>query len=273
MSQAILTRKGTVVLRRTLRSLTVAEQVSNVEKQKRLHFDNYIRAKLGDSVTTPRPKARSYVPYEDNEPDSPPHLHTVDEDPIDGSGAAVFERPITDHWINAEVYLPQGEQLKAAKVKSRSQDQDGKIKGQYNDNPYLNTLTYNVEFGDGEIREYAANVIAQNMYSQVDDQGYHHMTLDSIVDFATDGNAVPKSQQYVTTPSGTRRLCKSTAGWTLLVKWVGGEQQWIPLSLLKESNPIEVAEFAVAHGIADEPAFSWWVPYTLRKRDRIILSV
>lgn len=33
-----------------------------------------------------------------------------------------------------------------------------------------------------------------------------------------------------------------------------------------------MAEFARSRGIADEPAFSWWVPYTLRKRD-VILSL
>ena len=40
---------------------------------------------------------------------------------------------------------------------------------------------------------------------------------------------------------------------------------------LKESHPCETADFAKARGIADEAAFAWWVPYTLRKRD-IILS-
>jgi hypothetical protein len=34
---------------------------------------------------------------------------------------------------------------------------------------------------------------------------------------------------------------------------------------------VETAEFAKARAIADEPAFAWWVPYTMRKRD-IILS-
>jgi hypothetical protein len=43
---------------------------------------------------------------------------------------------------------------------------------------------------------------------------------------------------------------------------------------LKESNPVDVAEYAVSRGIADEPAFRWWVPtYTLKKRDRIIAAI
>jgi Reverse transcriptase (RNA-dependent DNA polymerase) len=39
---------------------------------------------------------------------------------------------------------------------------------------------------------------------------------------------------------------------------------------LKESNPVETAEYAVANKIADEPAFAWWVRDVLRRRDRII---
>jgi len=42
---------------------------------------------------------------------------------------------------------------------------------------------------------------------------------------------------------------------------------------LKESNPVEVEEYVTACGIKDEPAFAWWVPYTLRKSDRIIAAV
>lgn len=32
----------------------------------------------------------------------------------------------------------------------------------------------------------------------------------------------------------------------------------------------ELAEYAVANKIDQEPAFRWWVPYTLKKRNRII---
>ena len=45
------------------------------------------------------------------------------------------------------------------------------------------------------------------------------------------------------------------------------------LSDLKESHPLETAEYAVTMGIDHEPAFNWWVPHVLRKRDRIISAV
>ncbi len=32
-------------------------------------------------------------------------------------------------------------------------------------------------------------------------------------------------------------------------------------------------EYAIARDIADKPAFAWWVPYTLRKRDVIVSTM
>jgi hypothetical protein len=45
------------------------------------------------------------------------------------------------------------------------------------------------------------------------------------------------------------------------------------LSELKASNPVEVAEYAVANKIVEEPAFAWWVKDVFRRRNRIISKV
>jgi ribosomal protein L31E len=67
---------------------------------------------------------------------------------------------------------------------------------------------------------------------------------------------------------------KSTRGWKLLcVEWRDGSTSWESLADLKESNPVEVAEYAIAKGIDQEPAFAWWVPFTVRRRNRIIAAV
>jgi len=41
----------------------------------------------------------------------------------------------------------------------------------------------------------------------------------------------------------------------------------------KESNPFEVANYAVMNGIDQESLFAWWVPHTLRKQNRIVSAV
>ena len=42
---------------------------------------------------------------------------------------------------------------------------------------------------------------------------------------------------------------------------------------MKESHPVEVAEYARARGIDKEPAFKWWVPHTLKKRLVILAAL
>jgi hypothetical protein len=66
---------------------------------------------------------------------------------------------------------------------------------------------------------------------------------------------------------------KTTKGWQLCIQWKDGTTSWERLADLKESNPVETAEYAVTRGIEDEPAFGWWVNFTLKKRERIILAV
>ena len=53
-------------------------------------------------------------------------------------------------------------------------------------------------------------------------------------------------------------------------RWV---DNWETLADLKESYPVQVAEYAKAVGIQGEPAFAWWTEHVLKKRDRIIAKV
>ena len=66
---------------------------------------------------------------------------------------------------------------------------------------------------------------------------------------------------------------RTTKNWQLLVQWKDGSTSWTPLKDLKESNPVEVAEYAVANKIANEPAFIQWAKDVLRNRDWIIAKV
>jgi hypothetical protein len=66
---------------------------------------------------------------------------------------------------------------------------------------------------------------------------------------------------------------RNTIGWQICCQWKDGSTSWENLSDLKESHPLETAEYAVTIGIDHEPAFNWWVPYVLKKRDRIISLV
>jgi hypothetical protein len=59
----------------------------------------------------------------------------------------------------------------------------------------------------------------------------------------------------------------------LCVGWKDGTTSWERLADIKESNPVDVAEYAVGKDLQDKPAFVWWVPHVLKKRHHIISSV
>ena len=40
----------------------------------------------------------------------------------------------------------------------------------------------------------------------------------------------------------------TTKGWDMLVRWKDGSQSWIPLKDVKESNPLETADYAISRG-------------------------
>jgi hypothetical protein len=84
--------------------------------------------------------------------------------------------------------------------------------------------------------------------------------------------AVDRAEMYVQSENN-RHLRKTTKGWKLCVELKDGTMTWERLVDLKESNPVEVADYAIAQGIENESAFAWWVPFTLRRRNRIIAIV
>ena len=293
MAQWVLQRNGEIVPRRTLRRLTAHELslANETEARKRAAFDDAIRARWGDSLHAVSDERRqsladdsseegwegsadfdpySFTPYED-EVEKP--AQSMEADLVDSSGKLIGQQSMHDALVNAELLLPQGESMAMAKVVRRAVDDDGRLVGTYNENPVLNTLVYEVEFPDGQIQQYAANLIAENILQQVDSSGQHSQRLQGILDVKRERNAVSKKDGFVVTRQGRRKLRQTTIGWKFQVKWDNGTTQWIPLKLLKESNPVEVADFVKARGLIDEPAFRWWVPFTLKKRDRIVAAI
>ena len=73
------------------------------------------------------------------------------------------------------------------------------MKGSSHSNPYLDTHIDDVEFMDGTIKQYAANVIAENILSQVDSEGRQYLMLDEIMDHRMLDTALHKDDAYVVT--------------------------------------------------------------------------
>jgi len=268
MTAKILKANGEVVHRSTYRSLMEEEIADEKEKKERDTFDQVTNERYGmpmvadDFEGSEDVEANPPDLYEDDSGEK--HEHVPDAEDI---------TPETgDEYVGAEVNIPRGGVLTSGKVTGRKRSADGSLQGTRNDNPILDTRTYEVEFPDGEVNEYTANVIAENMWAQCDLDGKQQVLLEDIIDHKFTGEAVKFADRYVYI-DGRRYPRKSTKGVLLLAQFKDGSTAWERLADLKESYPIEIAEYAVSRGIDHEVAFAWWVPYVLKRRNRIIAAV
>ena len=176
-----------------------------------------------------------------------------------------------DRYITARVNLPQGESKAYGTVMGRKRDANGDLVGISHQNSLLDIAIYEVQFDSGDVEEYNANIIAKSIYAQVDDDGYTTYLLHKIIDHHKSGEALKDDDEAIL-QQGTK-LYRTTRGWELCVNWNDDSTSWVPLMELKDLNPIETDEYAKAIGIAKDLAFRWWVPYTLKKRDRLIMAM
>ena len=163
-----------------------------------------------------------------------------------------------DPYLHMEVGLPRGDddRLVHAKVKSRAVDVDGNPMGIGNNNPLLDTRVYEVEFVDGTTEKLTANIIAENLLAQVDEEGHRQLLLDEIIDHSVNDEAITMENAYYTV-GNTKRLKRTTKGWDIYVQWKDGSTDWIALKDLKDSYPVELTDYAINNGIHQQPAFAW----------------
>jgi hypothetical protein len=135
------------------------------------------------------------------------------EDTVDANGRLLNQLPAYDKIINSVVALQLGESLYMGKVTQRALGPDGTRAGTYDDNPMLNSIVYEVEFPNGQVKEYAANVITENMLTQAGSDGYSTTILKATIDYQKDETvAVSKADQYIHISSRQKRLRKTTVG-------------------------------------------------------------
>ena len=166
MAQWILKTNGRVVPRRSLRPLKVDELHSPVEIRKREVFDELIKRRWGSPMTPSNTQQQKvFEKYEDHDQQEQPTLEV--EDIVDSTGKLINQQPTYDQIINAEGQLQLGEEMVTDKVTQRTIGPNGQVTGTYDNNPYLNSIIYDVEFPNGQVKEYAANMIAENMLTHI----------------------------------------------------------------------------------------------------------
>ena len=279
LTYAILTPTAEVIHRSSVIPLSTEEKNSEEIKLLKKKYMETLERKLGDRLkgievtddddvfakNIDNEKTPQFEPYDDEESDV--------ADISDLPPASEEDDPVGyDKYISAKVQLQRDDMVQRGVVKCRKRDADGRLIGYSHENPILDTALYEVEFEDGHVEAFHANQIAESIYASVDGEGYIYNELKEIIDHSKDGTAIRPDDGFVML-RGKRVPKRTTKGWRICVEWKDGTTSWLDLKDVKDSHPVLLAEYAVANKLVSEPAFQWWVPYTLKKRDRIIKSV
>ena len=130
-----------------------------------------------------------------------------------------------------------------------------------------------MKFEDGDVTELTKNTIAELMYAMCDENGDHILLFDVIVDHKKNDKAMTRTEQKFVNSRGKQHYKRSTKGWEVCVRWKNGSTKGGKLSDFKECYPVQTAKYATTNDIDTEPAFNYWVPHTLKKRDSVISLV
>jgi hypothetical protein len=161
MAQWILKAKGNVVPRRTHRPLKTEKIHSEQEHEKQKVFEALIARRWGTAINPPTTDTE-HSDSSDNEleeyadDDESARVIPKIEDYVDANGRLFNQMPAYDRILNAKLSLQTGEEMTFGRVTQRAIGPDEQAAGTYDDNPFLNTLIYEVEFPNGDVKEYAA---------------------------------------------------------------------------------------------------------------------
>ena len=156
MAQSILKANRRVVPRRTAVPLNTAQLNSETQNSKRAIFDRLISKRWGTSISPPdisdhADHDKIHDPYEYE--DEPSCANPKFFDPVDDNTNQLLDQhPAYDLLIHSESVLPHQDKLRNAKILCQSLEPTGRYVGFYHNNPILNTLVYDVEFTDGEVK-------------------------------------------------------------------------------------------------------------------------
>ena len=125
-------------------------------------------------------------------------------------------------------------------VVKHSHGLDGRAIGCLHTNPFFDAREYNKEITDGTQDKYTANLIAENMYAQVEGKDNQFQLLAEIQDHWKVGTAISKEEGKIGSANGTNRDKIMTRGWDVMVIWKDGSMDCIQLKDIKDPKLVKI---------------------------------
>lgn len=226
----ILQGNGTVVARTTVQHVTR----DDVEQEAiRDNMDRF-KAQLFECLET-TPSAHPSK--------AEPHVYYLEDIEVpEGTDLPIPEGEVPspdafDSNIGQEVLLPVRGSLMPGKVQKRLKDHEGNPIGVASDDALMDSRMYDVMFEDGSSDHVVANLISEGISNKLLLEGSEFILLEDI-----------SGHEFVPDEKGALQ-------WRFYVLWKGGDASWVPLKLLRESYPVELADYLKAVGLDKDPSF------------------
>ena len=211
----ILPPSGIPIARTTVQAITKSELATREVKEQLRECDAAIISNLGDIDDTAEAKDLKLYMEDEDENDI-----EVDNEPFEPEARTPdvdnFEADVYDELLLAEPLLPRGPTLVPARVIGRKRDNDGNPVGNYHSNPLLNTRIYLVEFQDGHVAKYGANIIAEAIYNQVDNNGFQESLFTDIIGHRKKDTEAMSDEHFSSLEMGPNpNHARTTKGWDI----------------------------------------------------------
>jgi hypothetical protein len=181
----VLTPKGTIIARSSVARLSDLERRDPMVIKDQ---ENFMKSLSDLKNYEPVIQDSIFIPSEVTNDDD------LIEDDYQTPEADEYTPDSYDEYLLAQVVLPKGDAMLRGEVVLRHKDANGRPIGKRNIKTILDTREYEVLFPDGSSQTYLANTIAENLYSQADEEGRSFLLLNEIMDHERSEMAISKSE-------------------------------------------------------------------------------
>jgi hypothetical protein len=231
----ILTDNGKVIARTTVQKPSPDELRDTAVISQIDAFDGKIKVVFDQEYDKPLDENRNIYLQDVDDANIIPY----DDDAVMPEADVTPDVDSYDSYISSRVILPRGDLYERATVTRRKRDHEGNLIGKAHTNPLLDSRVYEVTFSDGHVGEYSTNVIAENIFATVDEDGFETKIFKDILDHRYNPNTIiTEDDSWIISHNGNRvpTLGKKTPHFTpfLPILW----QCWVRKVGIMSGHPI-----------------------------------
>ena len=160
----------------TVQCITHIEQHTDLVRQQMNKFNTKIVDKFKEGrlhQDGDKPVLQEWEDLLGEDPDFAAEFNRLFENTEVPEADDTFDPDSFDTYLNIQISIDRGgEHPMSARVTKRMKDHEGKPIGTAHQNPILDTRMYEVKYANGFKQAMSANVIAENMFASVDEEGH-----------------------------------------------------------------------------------------------------